>query len=286
VPQRRFVSGLRGFIYRSHDSVIRTIRDALSAGYGIMHTGTDPEPETQEYFIELWRRLRREGIETRWLFESNGAPSNTFIEEFHKTFPDKLSTITVSPECGNEDLRFQHKGPAITTRALFDTMDHMDRLGITTEVFFTFGLPGENEELLMETIFLQKMIHKRYRHIRAVRTFAIEVEPGAPWQMEPERFGIVTNRRSFHDFHDAHSDHNQGAFTDFGYYIPDYFKKPLDPQRPYQDFAMRMQAIKCKRFCFLHPNPKKGGRPWKGRMFCHLTSRLIRLKPRNIYRPY
>ena len=251
-----------------------------------MHTAMDPEPTTQEYFIELWRRIRHEKIETNWIFECNGLPSGTFLEEFHKTFPGQDSVIALSPECGNEALRLKHKGPAFTTNAFLSKMDQIDRLGISIECFFTYGLPGENESLLNDTISLQKLITKRYRNVRALRNLSIEIEPGAPWQLEPELFGIVTNRRYFRNFYQTHSEHDQGTFTSFGYYIPDYFDHPLDPERPYHDFATRMQAIKCRKLCFIHPNPKKSGKSWQSRLFCNVASKLITLKPRNHSKPY
>lgn len=284
--QKRLVSGRTGFIYRSHDSVIASIRSALAAGYRTMHTATDPEPVHQEYFTELWRRIRAEGIETNWMFECNGLPDDTFVAEFRKTFPGPDSIIAMSPECGNEAMRLAHKGPAFTTAAFLDKMDRLDRLGISLEVFFSYGLPGENEDLLQDTIALRRTIIKRYKHVRGLRTLSIEMEPGAPWQTDPERYGIVTNRRTFADFYNVHADGSASTYDTFGYYIPDYFHKPLDPERPYEDFARRMQRIKCREFCFIHPNPKKYGKPWQGRLMCAIASRLVRLKPYVDTRPY
>jgi radical SAM superfamily enzyme YgiQ (UPF0313 family) len=287
VEQRRFISGMKGFLYRSHDSVVRSVKDAVKAGYGIMQSAMDPEPESQGYFIELWHRMRMENLEVNWMFECNGLPSDNLLKEFRKTFPGDDSVLAISPECGNESIRLKHKGPGFTTKELFSKLDTMERLGIQSEIFFSYGLPGENESILDETISLQKKISKSYRHVRAIRTHSIEMEPGAPWFMEPEKFGIVTNRRCFKDFYIAHSDPDKGPFTSFGYYIPDYFRTPLDPNRPYEDFAERMQTLKCRRFCSIHPDPRKcGKKPWQGRIFCSLVSRLIRLKPRNLSRPY
>ncbi|NDY41399.1 radical SAM protein [Dissulfurirhabdus thermomarina] len=286
VPQQRRISRRTGFVWRDPAAVIQDIKRGLAAGYRTLHTATDPEPVEQEYFVDLWRRIRREGIEADWMFECNGLPSDRFIDEFHKTFPGPDSIIAVSPECGNEDLRFRHKGPAFTTEAFFEKMDRIDRMGISTEIFFSYGLPGENEDLLEDTVRMRRRIIRRYRHVRGLRTLSIEMEPGAPWQMEPERFGIVTDRRTFRDFHDAHADADRGTYTTFGYYIPDYFERPLDPERPYDDFARRLQRIKCRRLCFLHPNPKKYGKPWQGRLLCSVASRLLRLKGRDLSRPF
>ncbi len=287
IPQQRLINGLKGFIYRNHESVIKTVKDAIRAGYGMMHSCMDPEPTTQEYFIELWDRIHRENITVDWMFEANALPSDKFLSCFKKAFPGKHSLITLSPECGNEHLRLKHKGPGFSTAALFDKLNTMNRMGIPTEIFFTYGLPGENIRRLEETIALQREIVKRFRCVRAIRTLSIEIEPGAPWFLEPERFGIITNRRSFNDFYQAHGTGGNDTFTSFGYYIPDYFEEPLDEKNPYQDFAQRMQAIKCRKFCFIHPNPEKCGKhPWQGRLFCQVASRLISLKPRNLSKPF
>ncbi len=285
LSQRNHVSGLHGFACRSTDSVLQSVVDARSMGYGVMHTGMDPEPESQEHFIDLWHAIRAEDIRTDWFFECNSLPAPAFAEAFHRAFPGPDSVLAISPECGNERLRLKHKGPGFTNRSLLKRLEFLEKLGVTVELFFTYGLPGENEDLLRETKALQRKA-ALFRNVRATRTFSIEMEPGAPWQMEPELFGIVTDRRSFRDFYEAHSDPNSSPFSSLGYYIPDYFKRPLDPEDPFGDFERRMQGIKCSHFCFLHPDPKKGGSPWKGRAFCRLTSTLLRLKPRDLSKPY
>lgn len=286
IPQQRHISKRVGFIYRSHEAVIKTVQDGIVAGYKTMHTATDPEPETQEYFIELWQKIRAEGIKVNWMFEANGLPTDEFIDEFQKTFPGADSIIAMSPEVGNEELRLRHKGPGFTTKRFLKTMEKLDSRGISTEIFFTYGLPGENEKIMEDTFKLRKTLMKRFKHIRGLRTLSIEMEPGAPWQIDPSHYGIVTDRKTFSDFYHAHGEYGNSTYTSFGYYLTDFFKEPLDMARPYEDFAERMQKIKCKRLCFLHPNPKKYGKPWQGRLLCKVASTLLKLKPKNYQRPY
>ncbi len=287
VSQRNHVSGMKGFVYRPMENVLADITAAAKAGYGIMQSAMDPEPHSPDYFIDLWRHIRKEKLQTRWIFECNGLPTKTFVKEFARTFPDKDSVIALSPECGNETLRKRHKGPGFSTTALMKTLGLLQRYQVATEVFFTYGLPGENAAMLSETADLQKTIVRSFSQVRAIRTMSVELEPGSPWHLDPARFGIVTNRKTFRDFYEAHSDGRQNPFTSFGYYIPDYFETPLDPNDPFGDFAARMQAIKCRRFCFIHPNPKSCGKhPWQGRLFCSIASALITLKPANRSAPY
>ena len=286
IPQQQYISKRVGFIYRSHESVIRTVKEGIAAGYRTMHSATDPEPVTQEYFIELWKKIRAEGIKVNWMFECNGLPADEFINEFQKTFPGKDSIIAISPECGNEKLRLRHKGPGFTTQKFIKTMGKLDKRGISTEIFFTYGLPGETEEILKDTFKLRRLIMKQFKNVRGLRTLSIEMEPGAPWQIDPDHYGIVTDRKTFTDFYKAHSEIGKSTYTSFGYYLKNFFKKPLDMARPYEDFAERMQKIKCKHLCFLHPNPKKYGKPWQGRLLCTVASTLLKLKPKNYERPY
>lgn len=285
--QRNHVSGMRGFAYRPVENVLADIAAATKAGYGIMQSAMDPEPHSPDYFIDLWQRIRKEKQSTSWIFECNGLPTETFVKEFARTFPDEDSVIALSPECGNEVLRKRHKGPGFPTAALMEALNLLKRYNVATEVFFTYGLPGETTAMLRETANLQKKIVRSFSQVRAIRTMSVELEPGSPWHLDPNRFGIVTNRKTFQDFYKTHADGRQSPFTSFGYYIPDYFETPLNPDDPFGDFAARMQAIKCRRFCFIHPNPKSCGKhPWQGRLFCSLASALITLKPANRSAPY
>jgi hypothetical protein len=100
-----------------------------------------------------------------------------------------------------------------------------------------------------------------------MRALSIEIEPGAPWQINPERFGIRTSLRTFRDFYSAHSDPTEGTYTRLGYYIPNYF---ADGEVDEKTFATRLQAIKCKHFCFIHPSARRYSRPWQGRLLCRV----------------
>jgi len=62
-------------------------------------------------------------------------------------------------------------------------------------------VPFEKETDLEQTIQLQDMIRKRYSNVRGIRTFTIEMEPGSPWNLDPEEFGVKTSLNHFMDFY-------------------------------------------------------------------------------------
>ena len=272
---QRIISGRDSYFYRSIDSVIETILEAKRYGYETMHTCYDPEPRHQKYYVRLWREIRRRGIRIEWFFEGNALPSHEMVDEFALTFPSPKSVLAISPETGSERIRLANRGFYFSNAELLSTLDYIDRKGINMEVFFTYGIPHETEADVQETIRLRAEIARRFKHVVGMRALAIEIEPGSPWQMDPERFGIRTQLRTFRDFYQAHSIAGDGTYTRLGYHIPNYF---ADGEVDEKAFAQRLQAIKCKNFCFIHPNARRYSKPWQGRLLCRINSLVQKLR--------
>ena len=268
--QKEHISCRKRVAWRGYDAVISDIRQALAYGYEAMYTVFDPTPEDQSYFVGLFRRLRAEGLTRKlgWMHEATGVTTRQFVEEFAETFSPEFRVIALSPETGNEEVRRRNKGHFCSNSEYLEMLDFITSKKVNVEVFFTYGIPGENEDLLKDTYRMRREIVKRYGGRNCLRALSIELEPGAPWQIDPGKYGIVTSRRSFSDFVRVHSRKGAGTYTDLGYYIPDYFKEPLDPVDPEGDFAGRLQKLKCKHFCFIHPDGRKTSSPFWGRMLC------------------
>ena len=269
-PQKEHISHRAKVAWRPYDAVIADIRKALEHGYDAMYTVFDPAPGDQSWFIGLFRRIREEGLAKKlgWMHEATGLTSKEFVDEFAETFSEDYRVIALSPESGNEDIRRRNKGYFFSNKDLMEMLEYITAKNINVEVFFTYGIPGENEELIKDTYKMRAGIVKKYGRKNCLRALSIEIEPGSPWQLDPEKYGIVTSRRTFADFLKAHSRNDEGTYTSLGYYLPGYFKAPLDPKDPEADFADRMQAIKCRHFCFVHPDGRKTSSPFMGRMLC------------------
>jgi len=278
-PQKERISCREKVVWRSYHAVIADIKRALDYGYEAMYSVFDPQPrpEGQDYFVGLFRRIREEGLAKKlgWMHEATGLTSKEFADEFARTFSEDFRIIGVSPETGNEEVRRMNKGYFYSNRQLYEMLDYIRERNIDVEVFLTYGIPGENEDRLQDTVRLRNELVKRHRRRNCVRALSIEIEPGAPWQIEPERFGIVTSRKTFKDFYEAHGRQGESTYTGLGYYIPDYFRNPLDPRDREGDFAERLQKLKCRHFCFIHPDLRKTSSPFWGRMLCR-AARVIR----------
>lgn len=272
-PQKERISGRGKVAWRSHDAVLNDIRRAMEYGYEAMYTVFDPmpQPEGQDYFIELFSRLRREGLGGRigWMHEATGLTSRPFIDAFAETFPDDFRILGVSPESGSEEVRRLNKGYFYSNEQLYDMLEYATARNVQVQAYFSYGMPGENEHRLAETVAMRREIERRFGKRAVVQAMSIEIEPGSPWQLRPQEYGIITSRRSFADFYRAHDGAGENAFAGFGYYLPDFFETPLDVEDPEGDFARRLQELKCRHFCFLRPRLGKRTFSMLGRLACN-----------------
>ena len=270
---QKTVTGRREVLFRRIEEVIRTIREALSYGYETFHVCFDPYPHQPDYYLDLFSRIREEKIRMECFFESFGLPTTDFIRSFKETFPGPKSLIALSPDAGSTRTRRIHKGYAYTNQALMDCLDRLEQHRVYCDLFFTFGLPFEEREDVDRTLQFQKKLRRRYPYVKGIRTFTIEIEPGSPWHLHPEMYGIKTLLRSFMDFYRYHSE-KEGPFSSLGYWIPDFFETGKDEK----SFGEAVQKVKCRHFCFIHPDARKSSRPFWGRRLCDLSNLFWKAK--------
>lgn len=260
------VNGRRGVVFRSPEAVVQSMANALAMGYEMFHIAFDPGREGEKYYAELFPLIRKNQIRTRVYFESFSLPSETFLESFAKTFILDGSILALSPESGDEHIRGRNKTFSYSNDALMKTIASAERLGIRVDLFFSMGIPGEKYPDLFKTANFRKEIKRRFKRIGRIWSSPITLEPGAPWHLFPETFGIVSTRKSFLDFYRASSPEGGGL----GYFIPDYQKDGIGMDE--KGFEALLKEVKCKEFCSIHLNPTKASPPFLGRLFCKYMS--------------
>jgi radical SAM superfamily enzyme YgiQ (UPF0313 family) len=273
IPSQKTITGRKEVTFRGVEEVLQTIQEALSFGYETFHICFDPYPRKPEYFLKLFSRIREEKIRMDCFFESFGLPTPLFIRSFKETFPGPKSLIGISPDVGSDQLRKVHKGHAYTNKNLMECLDQLKSHEVFCDLFFTVGVPFEREGDIEQTLELQKEIRHRYPNVRGIRTFTIEMEPGSPWHLDPETFGVKTHLGNFMDFYHYHSG-RENAFSSLGYWIPDYFEGAADGK----EFETRLHQLRCHNFCFIHPDARKSSSPFWGRRLCDLSSFFWKMK--------
>jgi radical SAM superfamily enzyme YgiQ (UPF0313 family) len=270
------ISGRKHVIFRSPERVLESIEEALSYGYETMHICFDPFPQKPHYYLDLFSRIRAKSLPIECFYESFGLPTGEFIREFAKTFPGPKSLIGLSPEVGSERVRRANKGYSYTNAQLMETLDLMRSEGVYVDLFFTYGVAGETERDLRDTLELIKKL-KRFPNVRGIRSFSVEMEPGAPWHVNPDAYGIETPLRRFEDYVRHHADDDHDPFASLGYTIPGFFD---EDSLEGNSFARRIQRFKCRHLCFIHPNARKTSSPFWGRMLCRTSQAAWWIKKR------
>ncbi|MBK7973566.1 MAG: hypothetical protein IPK07_09940 [Deltaproteobacteria bacterium] len=252
--------------WRSHDRVVADIRRAIGHGYRVVSTCFDPIPERDGYFVELFARIAAEGLGIDWYFECWGLPTERFVNAFKRTFPGPLSTIALSPDAGNEDVRRRNKQPFYDDQDLHRTMAILERLEVPTDVFYTMALPGETLGAALDT--RDQMARMReYRNARRVMVWTVQLEPGSPQFERPDAFRMVTDRRSFLDYYRVHGGQHPDTYSSLGFKICDYFGDTRD-EGSISDFERHIQSFKCADLCFLSADPREPVAAQSGRRHC------------------
>jgi radical SAM superfamily enzyme YgiQ (UPF0313 family) len=193
---QKSINNREGIILMNLDDAIRQLKTAH--GYGVNWWFTDFFPgKTDKYYIELFKKIRKEELALRCSFSCWHLPSREFIEEFSKTFISG-SELEISPDTGSEKVRNQNKGYTFTNNDLLATLSQINQAGTNCSVHFAPGLPHETVEDKQETDNLVSIIQKLFSRFEIVFSL-IEVEPASPWQEGP-KYKKEHNKKYFVNF--------------------------------------------------------------------------------------
>ncbi len=262
VEAQQLVNGRRGVVFRSPEGVADTVADVVESGYEMVHIAFDPGKEGERYYRQLFPIIRERGLQVRCYFECFSVPSESFLQSFAETFIRDGSVIAISPESGDERVRKRNKTFSYSNEELMRALSLAEKLGITVDIFFSLGIPGERYHDLKKTSVLRREIKRRFKNIGRIWTSTISLEPASPWHLNPEAFGIVATKQSFADFYRGSSPGNGGL----GYYLPDYLG--VGEKLDVQGFESLLREAKCRDHCSVHPNPSKASKPFWGRLYC------------------
>jgi len=216
---QKMISSREKVIFVNQEKVIKELKKLSKKGLGVWYVSFDPS--SYDYYLELFKKIRKNKIKIRCKFECWKLPTKEFIDEFVKTFV-KGSEIVISPESGSEKVRAKNKGFYYTNKALIETLNYLRNKKINTVLYFTAGLPFETLDDFTETLKLVNFL-KTYKNI-FIYAVPIEIEPASPMFLNPKKYGIKLKRKTFDDFYKAHKKRSM-----LGYETP-YFKEDEIPE--------------------------------------------------------
>ncbi len=189
-------------LYRSQEKVIETLKVFAEMKISCAYCDFDPfGRKTREYYFKLFEMIRKEDIDISTQFLVWDVTSKKFLEEFKRTFNPLFTTLTLSPESGNETIRKLNKGFYYSDSELFSWLNLAKDNFIPIELYFTTGLTGETVKHFGETLQLGKKVVQEYPNIVHIACNPIFLEPGSPRFLDPQKFGIVLKFQQFVDFY-------------------------------------------------------------------------------------
>lgn len=239
---QKLINHRHNVTFRSQEAVIRDIKTLISFGYTGSYVSFDPQPNSQAYYQELFSRMSAEKLNFSLIFSCWDLPTPEFIDSFSKTFADsKIAKISISPETGSEPLRKQSRGRYYSNKELLDILNVCEKHQVKTTVFFSLGIPRETDSDFQETIRLKQQIESKY-HFAETTAFVIEMEPGSPWHLHPDYFGIRSLRTSLKDFIIQQNDPLYSPMFTTGYL------RGAD-EKSIEDYERELLKLKCNNFC-------------------------------------
>lgn len=244
VKAHRLLHGRGRPLFRSPDRVIESCRLLAASGYRGAYVSFDPLPYSDAYYRALFPRLHDEAPGFGISFSAWALPSPGFLDAYARAF-DTRSYIALSPETGSDALRGKVRGMYYSNDELIETLRICEDRNVRTVVYFSLGLPGETRADFDATLRLRDRIANEFR--RASPTaFSIEVEPAAPWHLDPARYGIELTRRTLDDFLAEQARPDYSSMASLGYFQRTYLGEPV---RDAGDYARRVMRTRCRHFC-------------------------------------
>jgi len=186
---------------RSVESVIRTIKKAVSYGYETFYTCMEYEGSDQ-WYIELCRRIIEEQIRINFCYGSWRLPSQQLIDALAEACQEVL--FEISPENADDDLRAKNKDRRIyyTNDQLEQCLDYINKKEkrIIVQLYFGYYLVGDTEETIFETIHFILTLVLKYSRILEGEYSNFSTDPGSLLFLFPEKYGFEIKVRNFKDY--------------------------------------------------------------------------------------
>jgi radical SAM superfamily enzyme YgiQ (UPF0313 family) len=194
-------------VMRSKESIMEEIRDIAREGFMNISINNFPKLKKEEYYLDILDSIAKEGIRSSVFIEPWYLPSKDVIAKMGALNNPK---VYITVDSGSEKVRKINRGHHFKNQELGEVLNHCRKSGVQPILFFTTGLPFESFEDLRKTMDMQKSIKLKYPWT-LIATQLIQMEPGAPWNTNPEKWGVKTTLKNFDDFYKFSKSRNTGV---------------------------------------------------------------------------
>ncbi len=194
------ISNRKDQVVRSIDTVISTIKKAVSYGYTAFFTTFEFEG-SDGWYSNLFRRIKAEKLKLSFGYGCWSTPSKFLIDELSECFEQVI--LELSPETFDHDLRKRNKDKRIfyTNKEMEDCLDYINtRANIKVQLYFGYFLPFDNEEIIYKTMEYIVGLYLKYSDLIEIIYSNLSTDPGALLYLNPEKYRVNIAVRNFNDF--------------------------------------------------------------------------------------
>ena len=197
----RALAGRTGVLFRSTTRVLHDLDLALRFGARTACFCFDPPPHSDHYHRELFSLAEGRLGDLEAVFECYRPPSTELLGAFARCFPARRGRVSLSPTVADEHLRGKLLGAPYSNAELERALGQCQSLGIDTTLYFA-TVPQETEDQFGGSLQWQQELAERFA-CRLVCS-PLEIEPHAPWALDPAAFGLTRARTDWTGFVSRH----------------------------------------------------------------------------------
>jgi radical SAM superfamily enzyme YgiQ (UPF0313 family) len=157
----KMLFGRDTLLVRSKTKIVEDIKVIYEKGVKKINPTHDFEIFGRQYYTELFALLREDNIKPGLYLECFQLPSFHFLEEIMSTFDIKATTIAISPLTADQKIRNEN-GKKFSNEEMFKLLDYLVKNNITTQLYYSMNVPGENENTFQDTLNQIQYIIENY----------------------------------------------------------------------------------------------------------------------------
>lgn len=187
-------------VFRSVDSAVRTIKKAVTFGFGTFYTCMESQ-DSDQWYIRLFNRLKEENVRINYSYGCWRLPQKPLIDAADEACEQVL--WEVSPETSNIELRKENKDIRLyyTNRQLEEFMDYVGaKENMKVQLCFGYYLASDTGETVMDTIRYIIQLLIRYHWFLEVEYANFSTDPGSLFFFFPEKYDLDITVQRFVDY--------------------------------------------------------------------------------------
>ena len=197
---QKLLSNRTKVCFRSLKSSVEMLMEAREYGFRKVYIEFDPFPNNGKFYPQLFKEMKKEGIDCSVIFNSYGLPNNNFIDAYNK-IKTETSFLKISPFCGSEHIRLKNRGYYYTNFQFMNIFKKLDNNKINFKTEFSTRWPFEKIDDIKMTYKFSNLILNKFEYSKTSNIYPAQMDVGSLAFANPRKYQIRLLKKSFTDFY-------------------------------------------------------------------------------------